>query len=106
MGCLVGCLALAFPRVALALVWLFGGNYIGSSFPSWIWPAVGFLVLPLTTLAFAFATHSLSANGSFTPLGWIVVGLSALIDLGLVGGGHRGVQHHRARRREAQASSD
>jgi len=102
MGCAIGCLALVFPRVALGLVWLFGGNYVGSAFPSWVWPAVGLLFLPLTTLSFAFATHSLSQGGSFTPLGWVVVGLSALIDLGLVGGGHRGVQRHRAERRRAK----
>lgn len=102
MGCLIGCLALAFPRVALGLVWVFGGSYIPSSFPSWLWPAVGLVFLPLTTLAYAFASHSLSHQGDFTPLGWIVVGLAALIDLGLVGGGHRGAQHHRRRRRRAQ----
>lgn len=103
MGCLIGCLALAFPRIALGLVWLFGGDYVGSAFPSWVWPAVGFVFLPLTTLAFAFASHSMSHDGSFTPLGWVVVALAALIDLGLVGGsGHRGARYHRERRRRAQ----
>ena len=28
MPCLMGCLALSFPRVALFLVWLLGGSYL------------------------------------------------------------------------------
>ena len=106
MGCLIGCLALAFPRVALGLVWLFGGSYVPTAYPSWVWPAVGFVVLPLTTLAYAYASHSLSHDGTFTPLGWIVVGLAALVDLGLVGGGHRGARHHRARKRRAEVEDE
>src|SRR5262252_6209824 len=34
MPCLVGCLALAFPRFALILVWLFGGNYLARAYDS------------------------------------------------------------------------
>ena len=101
MPCLIGCLALAFPRVALALVWLFGGDYVSSAFPHWIWPLLGFFCLPVTTLAFVYSSHSLSAQGHFTPLGWVVVGIAGLIDLGVLGGGgSSAARRRRARERE------
>jgi hypothetical protein len=89
MPCLVGCLALAFPRLALFLVWLFGGDYLSRPFDHWVWPLIGFFCLPLTTLAFAFGMNSVGAPGAMEPLGWLLVGLAAAMDLGLLGGsGH------------------
>jgi hypothetical protein len=95
MPLLLGCLALAFPRVVLFLVWLLGGNYLSSAYPNRIWPLLGFFFLPLTTLAFAFASHSLAAAGSLTPLGWLVTGLAVLLDIGILGNSHR---NYRTRR--------
>lgn len=92
MGCLVGCLALAFPRVALALVWLFGGDYVTSAFPQWGWAVAGFFFLPTTTLAFAYATHSHGDATLLSPFGWLIVALAAAIDLGLMGGGGAGAR--------------
>ena len=87
MPCLLGCLALLFPRVVLVLVWLLGGGYLGAAFPHWIWPVLGFLFMPLTTLAFAFSVNSLPPGGAVSPLGWILIVLAGLIDLGMFGGG-------------------
>jgi len=90
MGCLVGCLALAFPRIALLLVWLFGPlGYLSRPFPGLLWPALGFLLLPTTTLAFAFATNSLDPAGGVSPFGWLLVVAALFVDFGLVGGGGR-----------------
>lgn len=89
MPCFFGCLAVAFPRVALFLVWLFGGNYLLRAFGSWLWPLLGFLFLPLTTITFAFAVNSLSHRGVLPPIGWLLTALALLADLGLLGGGHR-----------------
>ena len=89
MPCLVGCLALAFPRLAVFLVWLLGGDYLARTFEHFIWPVLGFVFLPLTTLTFAFAMNSLGASGQMTPLGWVLVALAAVIDLGLVGQGRQ-----------------
>ena len=89
MPLLLGCLALAFPRVVLFLVWLMGGNYLESTYPNRLWLLLGFLLLPLTTLAFAFASHSLAQGTSLSPLGWLVTGLAVLLDLGLLGHSHR-----------------
>lgn len=96
MGCLIGCLALAFPRVALFLVWLFGGSYLSRAVEGeWIWLLLGFFFLPLTTLTFAYAVNSLGAPGDVPPLGWVLVGVAALLDLGLLGGGARGARRRR-----------
>jgi purine-cytosine permease-like protein len=89
MPLFIGCLALAFPRAAIVLVWLFGGNYLSRAYDHWIWPFLGFLFLPLTTLAFAFGLNTLGTQGQMPPLGWLLVGLAAAADLGLMGGGHR-----------------
>jgi hypothetical protein len=89
MPWLVGCVALAFPRVVLALMWLFGGTYLARAYPQWIWPVLGFLFLPLTTLTFAFSVNSLGTPGQMTPFGWLLVAIAAALDLGMSGGGHR-----------------
>ncbi len=85
----VGCLALLFPRFALFLVWLLGGGYLGRAYDHWIWTALGFCFFPLTTLVFAFAYNSLGPAGEVTPLGWLLVGLSVLGDLGMLGGSRK-----------------
>lgn len=87
MGCFIGCLAAFFPRVALALVWLFGGNYLERAYDQWYWPVLGFLFLPLTTLAFAYGMLSLGKPNEMEPLGWLLVAIGLLMDLGVAGGG-------------------
>jgi hypothetical protein len=82
MPCLIGCLALSAPRFAIVLVVLFS-NYIGRAYETNLWPFLGFLVMPLTTLAYAWAINS---RGSVEGLHLAVVVLAVLIDLGLIGG--------------------
>lgn len=98
MPCLVGCLALAFPRLALVLVWLFGGNFLAKAYPGFLWLVLGFVFLPLTTLAFAFAVNSFSVHGQVTPFGWLLVGLAVLVDIGLLGSGGRDARRYRQER--------
>lgn len=83
MPCLLGALALAFPRVVLFLVFLFS-DYLGRAYQSVLWPLLGFLFLPLTTLAYAWAINS---NRSVEGFYLVVVVLAVLLDLGLLGGG-------------------
>lgn len=96
MGCLLGCLAVAFPRVALALVWLLGpSGYLTRPFPGAIWAVLGFLFLPTTTLAFAYATNSIAPAGGLSPFGWLLVVLGLLVDLGFIGGGRKAARRRR-----------
>jgi hypothetical protein len=83
MPCLVGLIALLFPRLAIILMVIFS-DYIGNAYQTWIWPLVGFIFMPLTTLAYAWA---INANGSVEGFHLVMVVLAALIDLGIIGGG-------------------
>jgi hypothetical protein len=87
MPCLIGCLALFTPRLAIILVAIFS-DYIGDAYPSLIWPILGFFFLPLTTLAYAWAWHF--GAGMLTGPGLVVVVLAVLIDLGLLSTGEAG----------------
>ena len=69
MPFVVGCLALAFPRFALFLVWLLGGDYLTRPYEHWVWPVLGFLFFPLTTLTFAFASNTLGTPGEVGTFG-------------------------------------
>ena len=89
MPCLVGLLALVFPRLAIILVVIFS-DYIGQAYQTVIWPLLGFFFMPLTTLAYAWA---INANGSVSGVYLIVMVIAVLIDLGIIGGGaHPGVR--------------
>ena len=83
MPCLVGCIALGAPRVAIVLVVIFS-DYIGRAYEAMLWPFVGFIFMPLTTLAYAWAINS---RGSVAGIHMVVVVLAVLMDLGVVGGG-------------------
>ena len=82
MYCLVGCIALSAPRVAIVLVVIFG-DYIGRAYDTMVWPVLGFLLMPTTTLAYAWAINS---RGSVEGLQLVVVVIAVLIDLGMIGG--------------------
>jgi hypothetical protein len=82
MPCLIGCLALSAPRFAIVLV-VFFSDYIGRAYETTLWPFIGFLFLPLTTLAYAWAINS---RGSVAGMHLFVVLVAVLFDLGVVGG--------------------
>jgi hypothetical protein len=85
MPCLVALLAIAMPRLAILLVLIFS-DFLGRAYETILWPLLGFVFLPLTTLAYAFAVNR---AGSVT--GWYLalVVLAVLVDLGMIGGGGR-----------------
>ena len=82
MPLVVGCLGLMAPRFAIILVVIFS-DYIGRAYETLLWPLLGFLFMPLTTLAYAWAINS---RGSVEGFQLIVVVIAVLIDLGIVGG--------------------
>jgi hypothetical protein len=98
LPCFVGCIAVAFPRVALFLVWFFGDDYFSRAFGTWLWPLLGFFFLPLTTLAFAFGVNTLGHGGEMSSLGWLLVIVALAADLGLLRGGAHGAKAFRGRR--------
>ncbi len=79
MPCLLGCLAISAPRLVLLLVWL-ASDYL-SVYRTKFWPFLGFLFLPLTTLAYAFAMNY--GEMQWTPIGVAAVVTAVLVDVGL-----------------------
>ena len=86
MCCVLALLAFLGPRLVLFLLWLFT-NYLSRAFDTLLWPLLGFLFLPWTTIAWAIAQNEL---GGLNGLGILVVILGVLADVGVLGGGARG----------------
>jgi hypothetical protein len=97
MPCLLGCLAIAAPRLVIVLLVIFT-NYIGRAFnDAVLWPLLGFVFLPLTTLAYAWVINT---HGQISGVYVIVMILAILFDLGLLGGsGASGRKYQRASRK-------
>jgi hypothetical protein len=79
MGCLLPLIALFVPRVTMVFIFLLT-NWFAMAYHTVLWPFLGFLLMPYTTLAYMAAMlqnhHELSG-------GWIVlVVIAVFIDLG------------------------
>jgi hypothetical protein len=59
MPCLVVIALLGLPRLALFLFWLLT-HYTKTAFETRIWPFLGFLLLPYTTLCYMWASNATS----------------------------------------------
>jgi len=81
--CLLLLLATIGPRFVIALLALFS-NYLQTAYTGLLIPLLGFLFLPFTTLAYAWAINT---TGEVSGLQLVVVVIAVLIDLGVVGGG-------------------
>jgi hypothetical protein len=88
--CLVLIIFLAFPRIALVLLFLFS-NYLQRAYHGLILILLGFLFLPLTTLVYAWMTNTRQPLEGFN---LIILIIAIVIDLGGLGGG----EHHRRTR--------
>jgi hypothetical protein len=97
--CCITTLALVFiSRIAILYWWLTDPQRFGLAFqnwslpglplPTWIWPLLGALFLPWTTLAYLYVFP-----GGITGYEWIILGVALLIDLA----GHGGSYRHRRR---------
>ena len=82
MPCLIVLLALLIPRITIVLLVIFG-DYLHRAYETLLWPVLGFVFMPLTTLAYAFA---INANGSVNGIYLVVVVIAVLIDLGSLHG--------------------
>ena len=84
MPCLLALLAVAFPRVAIVLLWLFTSFFSGV-YNNVIIPVLGFLFLPLTLIVYTYLqkTHP----GPLNTQQLIFIFIAVILDLGLIGGG-------------------
>jgi hypothetical protein len=77
MCCLVLSAGFIGPRFALLLWWIFGDK-VDAAFSSFIWPFLGLLFLPWTTLAYVLAWGPIN---DVSGLGWFVVALGLFLDV-------------------------
>ena len=84
MPCLLALLAVAFPRVAIVLLWLFSNFFMGI-YHNLIIPVIGFLLLPLTLIVYTYLAKT--SGGHLTTTQFVFIFIAVVVDLGLVGGG-------------------
>ncbi|HET9274859.1 MAG TPA: hypothetical protein VFN96_02185 [Gemmatimonadales bacterium] len=78
MPCLLLLLALATPRLVVALLWFFSTWFQGL-FTTILWPILGFIFLPTTLLWYTAVQRWFGGAWSFWPVAGLVLAL--LIDL-------------------------
>ena len=83
---IVALFGLLMPRFIMVLLWLFS-DYLHDAYGTWVWPLIGFFILPTTTLCYAVAVQELDG---FSGWGAALTILGLLVDLGVLGRG-RGV---------------
>jgi hypothetical protein len=77
MCCLVLTAGFFGPRIALLIWWIFGDK-VDAAFDSWVWPLLGLIFLPWTTLAYLLVwSPVVGVDGGE----WIVVALGFLADV-------------------------
>ena len=81
-GCFAVALGLLAPRIALVVIFL-STRWLQTAFTSFVWPLLGFVFLPYTTLAMMVANLHGGVWGGWA---WFVV-LAVLFDLANAGGG-------------------
>jgi hypothetical protein len=74
--CLLLTLLFAGPRAAIVLWWLIEPNRWDRAFDTWIWPVLGFFLMPWTTLMFVIV----APNGKPVEWDWIWIGFAVMFD--------------------------
>jgi hypothetical protein len=86
MGCLFAMFAAAFPRIATLIMWLARPERFAAAFGDvWLWPILGIIVLPYTTLMYVLLWAPAVGLYGFDYF-WLMLGV--VLDIGnLVGSG-------------------
>ena len=78
MGCVIALVAMGSPRLAFLLAWLLTER-VTIAFENNVVPILGFIFLPWTILMWTLAYTPIHG---VTGIGWLVVGLAFLADIG------------------------
>ena len=89
MPCLLALLMVAFPRIAIVLLFFFT-NYFVRPFHNILILVLGFVFLPLTTIVYAWIVN---AGEPIVGIYLVAIIVSVLADIGLLSGG----EHQRRR---------
>jgi len=83
MGCLFAIFAGAFPRLGVFIIWLARPALFSAAFGgAWLWPLLGVLFVPLTTLMYVLVWNPATGISGFD---WFWLFLALLLDLGGLG---------------------
>ena len=85
MCCFWTALVFLGPRAGILIWWLINPVRWQITFPSFIWPLLGFLFLPWATLMYV-----LVAPGGVIGFDWVWLGLAVVADIGMYAGGGYG----------------
>ena len=85
MCCLFTSLVLFGPRLGILIWWLLDPVRWNLAFQSFLWPLLGFLFLPWTTLMYVIV----GVNG-LSWFDWVWLAIALMVDLGSYGGGAYG----------------
>lgn len=90
--CLIVLASFISARLAIFLIWLFDNERMSAAMPSGIVGLLGFFLLPWTTLAYTVCfsfTVGPAPDAGVTGIGWFIVILGFLADLGSYGSSDR-----------------
>jgi hypothetical protein len=90
MPCILLLVVLAFPRVVLVLMFLLS-NYLTRAYHGLLVPLLGFIFLPLTTLAYAWEVNN---HMALQGVNLLLLIIAVVVDLGGLSGGE---WHRRSR---------
>ena len=75
-GCLLALTAAIAPRLVLILAWIFSNRW-DLVWNTWIWPLLGIIFLPYTTIMYLLAWSPTGIQG----WDWMWIGLGVLLDI-------------------------
>jgi len=78
MGCLLVLLAAFAPRLVVLFAWIGRPAYFDSVFDTWIWPLLGLIFLPFTTLMWLLLG---APPQGVEGLDWLWIALAVMIDI-------------------------
>lgn len=91
MCCFLTVLLFLGPRAAGVIWWLARPLLWNTAFGSILWPILGLIFLPFTTLIYVLL---FTIGGPITGFGWVWLGLAVLADIAAYGGGGYGNREH------------
>ncbi len=83
MPCLIGLVAIAFPRLAIVVLYLLT-NFFERAYHSILLLLLGFIFLPLTTIVYAWIVNT---GHALAGIYMVAIIIAVLADLGLLGTG-------------------
>jgi hypothetical protein len=87
--CILSTLLLVGPRAAVLIWWILDTALWSAVFNHFIWPLLGFILLPWVTLGYVIAER----DGVFQWYDWIVMAVALLLDFSAYYGGVRNRQN-------------